>query len=106
MTREELETEIGRLKQGAEGLDEPDKTFKLNDIAQLEIELQGMALADVTAALRDITLPDLNEMKAQIDAAVDATSAHERRVNAFNTAYGLLTKGLRLAVGGGGQSWP
>ncbi|MDH3597431.1 MAG: hypothetical protein OEU09_22315 [Rhodospirillales bacterium] len=98
MTREELEAEIQRLKHGAEGLDEPDKTFKLNDIAQLEIELQGMALADITAALRDITLPDLNEMKAQIDAAVDATKAHEQRVNAFNTAFGLLKTGLGIVL--------
>ena len=37
MTPEDIKTKITELETAAQGLGEPEKTFKLNDVAQLRI---------------------------------------------------------------------
>lgn len=98
MTKEELMAKIAKLRQGAETLDEPERTFKLADVDQLEIQIAGMALDEIADKMRAISLPDTEAMDVDIKAARDATAAHALRVAAFDKAYGLIKTGLGFAV--------
>jgi len=98
MTRKELDNKIRELTETADGLDEPDKTFKLNEVDRLKIEIEGMALQELRNKLEQIQLPDIEEMDEQIAAAKDATTAHKTRVDAFNAAIEILTAALNIAL--------
>ncbi len=90
MTREELAAKIRALAEVATTLEEPDRSLKLGDIDQLEIELAAMALEETRARLERVQLPDVEQIDAKIAAARDATKSHLFRVDAFNAALGLL----------------
>jgi hypothetical protein len=98
MTRDELTAKIAALKSAAAGLKEPDKTFRLNDIAALEIELEGMALDELVARLNQMTLPDIQDMDRKIAAAQQANKDNQFRVDAFNTAFGILKTALGIVL--------
>lgn len=98
MTKDEILEKIVVLRQAADSLEEPEKTFKLSDTDQLEIQLQGMAISDVADKMRSISLPDLEAMDANIQAASDATAAHSQRVSAFNRAYDFVKGALGIAL--------
>lgn len=98
MTRDELIAKIAALKLAAEGLEEPDKTFKLNDIAALEIELEGMALEELIASLNRMTLPEIQEMDHKIAEAQQANTDNQFRVDAFNTAFGILKTAVGIVL--------
>lgn len=98
MTKEELESKIAELKVSAEDFSEPERTFKLSKINQLEIELQGMALSDITDLMAAIELPEIESMEQQIQAARDATKEQSERVEAFNKAYDFLKGALEIAI--------
>lgn len=98
MTRDELKTKINELKDVASSLAEPDKTFKLGEINQLEIELEGMALDEIRQKLDQISLPSVQEMDDLIDKAKKATEEHQSRVNAFNGAFSILKKALGIVI--------
>lgn len=98
MTKDEILAKITELKEAAEGLDEPEKTFKLSDIDQLEIEVQGMAISDVADKMRTISLPALQDMDAAIQAARDATAAQAQRLAAFDKAYGFIKGALGILL--------
>jgi hypothetical protein len=98
MTKEELETKIQELTEVANGLEEPEKTFKLADINTLKITLEGMALEELRKKMDQIQLPDLQEIDKQIAVAKAATEAHNIRVDAFNVAFELLKKGLDIVI--------
>ncbi|MDP7548524.1 MAG: hypothetical protein QGF20_14640 [Alphaproteobacteria bacterium] len=95
MTPEDIKTKITELETAAQGLGEPEKTFKLNDVAQLRIQLEGMALQDLVAKLNQMALPDIEEMDRKIADARKATEDQQFRVDAFNTALGFI----KTAVG-------
>jgi len=98
MDENELLSKINELERVAKTLDEPEKTFKLCEISQLRIEAAGMAISDVAAKMKAISLPRIEEMDTQIAAAADATSAHSARVAAFDSAYRILKGFLGLVV--------
>lgn len=98
MTRDELNARIAVLKAAAEGLEEPDSTFKLNDIAALEIELEGLALDELVARLNRITLPDIRKMDQKIAAARQDNTDNQFRVDAFNTAFGILKTAVGIVL--------
>jgi hypothetical protein len=70
MTQEELKAKIQELKDAAENLDEPDKTFKLIDVRNLDSQLAGMALEELRQKLEQIRLIDLREIDQQIATGV------------------------------------
>jgi uncharacterized membrane protein YccC len=90
MTRVELETRIHDLARVANSLDQPDKTFMLNEIDRIIREIDGMALAEFRQKLEQIQLVKLREVDEKIAAARDATKAHQFRVEAVETAIGIL----------------
>jgi hypothetical protein len=98
MTKEELQDKIQDLIGAASGLAEPDKTFALGEVDRLKIKVEGMALADLRHKLEQIKLPDLQEIDTYITAAKDAASAHQLRVDALNSAIGLLKKGVGMLL--------
>ncbi len=98
MTREELKTKIQELTEAANGLAEPDKTFKLGEVDRLKIKLEGMALEELRQKLEQIQLPDLQQIDEQIAAAKDSTEAHQARVHAFNAAIGILKTALGIVL--------
>lgn len=98
MTKEEIESKIAELKESVDDFSEPERTFKLSKINQLEIELQGMALSDIAALMSDIELPEIESMEQHIQAANDATKEQSERVEAFNKAYDLLEGALEIAI--------
>ena len=79
-------------------MDEPDKTFKLDDISQIKISIDSMAVSDIAEKMQSIELPSLQEMDSNIDLAIQATSSHEQRVSAFNKAYGIIKGAIGLAL--------
>ncbi len=98
MTKEEIEAKIEELKESADDFEEPDRTFSLGKINQLEIELQGMALSEITALMASIELPEIESMEQQIQAASDATKEQSERVEAFNNAFDFLKGCLEIAL--------
>jgi len=98
MTREELDTKIQELTEAANGLEEPDRTFKLSDIDRLKIKLEGMALDELRQKMEQIQLPDLQKIDKQIAAAKDATKANQARVDGFNTAFAALKTAIGIVL--------
>lgn len=98
MDKQELLKKISQLKQAAQKMDEPDKTFKLDDISKLKISIDSMAVSDIAQKMQSIELPKIQEMDDSIQLAVQAVSSHSQRVNAFNNAYGIIKSALRLAI--------
>ena len=98
MTKEELDARIEALKQAADQLEEPDKTFKNNEVEMLLMQVDAMALDDIARVLSDgVNVPGLHEIDAAIAAAVDATETHNNRVAAFNRVYGMIKGAVGLA---------
>ncbi len=98
MTKDEILTKINLLRQAAASLEEPEKTFKLSDVDQLEIQVQGMTIDEIAKLVNTIELPDLGAMDAAIQGAKDATAAHSKRVEAFNSAYGIIKGVLGIVL--------
>lgn len=98
MTKEEILSKIAELEEAAKSMDEPDKTFKLSDIDQLKIELEGLAISDVAEKMRSISLPEIEQMDSNIAAAKDATAAHSQRVLAFNMAFEFIKGALGIII--------
>ncbi|MBL6954339.1 MAG: hypothetical protein ISR50_17005 [Alphaproteobacteria bacterium] len=98
MTPEDLKTKIAELEAAAQGLGEPDKTFKLSDVAQLRIQLEGMALQDLTAKLNQMALPDIEAMNRKIADAKNATEDQQFRVDAFNTALNFIKTAVGIVL--------
>ena len=96
MTRDELNAQIIELESAADGLEEPDKTFKLNELSILKIQLEGMALSDITAKLDNIHLPDVKEIEQKIADAKQATADHQTRVDALDSAFEKIKTVLRI----------
>jgi len=98
ITTEQLLVKIQELKEAAESMTEPDKTFALSDIDGLQIQLESMALSDIAAKLNAISLPEIKEMDEEIAKAKNAMAEHQKRVDAFNFAFQLITKVLKIAL--------
>lgn len=98
MTKEKLIEEIELLKQAAEGLEEPQRTFNLVDVNNLQIKLEGMALDDVAQKMSAISLPDIESMQTDIQAALDATQSNDSRVAMFNKAFTFVKTALGVVI--------
>lgn len=98
MNKTELMAQIGELEAAADKLSEPDKTIALNKVATLKIRLNGMALDSINAIMQTMALPDIQDMKAKIAAANDATKSHQERVALFDKAVGIIKTGLNIAI--------
>lgn len=88
MTEQELKNKIAELEKAAG--DDSMMRIKLN---KLKIKLEGNILSGVLAKMEAISLPDIAQLDAQIQQANNAQLAHDKRVNAFNSAYNFL-KGI------------
>ena len=98
MDKQELLNKIELLRQAAEQMDEPNRTFKLDDVSQLKIQLESMAISDIADKIRSIELPTITEMETNIQAANEAISNQSQRVEAFNTAYNIIKGVIGLVV--------
>jgi hypothetical protein len=98
MTANELRAKISELEQAAQTFDASEKPFRLSDIDQLRIRLDGLAIADVAARMQAISLPDIKRMDTHIAAARDAMAVQALRVSAFNTACGIIKGFLGIMV--------
>jgi len=98
MTKDELETKITELKVAANGLNEPKKTLKLNVVARLKMDINGMALDDIVAKLGGIDLPTLQKMDSLIAKAKSATEAHNKRVEYFDQAVGMIKTAIGIVL--------
>jgi len=98
MNKQELLDKIELLRQAAEGLDEPDKTFKLSDISILIIKLEALAISEITQKMNLISLPEISDMDAEIQAANNAINSHENRVLAFNNAFNFIKGAIGIVV--------
>ncbi len=98
MTKEEIESKIEELKESADDFGEPERTFSLGKVNQLEIELQGMVLSEITALMGSIDLPEIESMEQQIQAANDATKEQSERVEAFKNAFDFLKGCLEIVL--------
>lgn len=98
MDKQSLLNKISQLEQAAQQMDEPDKTFKLDDISELKILIYSMAVPDIVDKMQSIDLPSLQEIDSNIQLAIQATRAHEQRVSAFNKAYEIIKGAIGLAL--------
>lgn len=98
MDKQELLNKIESLEHAAEGFNEPDKTFMLDDVSRLKIQLEGMAISDIAAKMNAISLPKLDEMNANINAAKDANSSQSQRIEAFKSAFNFIKGVLGIVV--------
>ena len=86
------------LEQAAEGFNEPDKTFMLDDVSRLKIQLEGMAISDIVAKMNVISLPELGKMNANIQAAKNANSSQSQRVEAFKSAFNFIKSVIGIII--------
>ncbi|MGR5159945.1 hypothetical protein [Vibrio owensii] len=98
MDKQALLKKISQLEQAAQQMDEPDKTFKLDDISQLKISIDRMAVSDIAEKMQSIELTSIKEIDSSIQLAKKATSSHIQRVSAFNIAYGIIKGAIGLAL--------
>ena len=98
MTKDELKAKIESMKSSAGTLEEPDKTFMLNDIRQLEIKALGLSASQIAQKMQSITLPSIQEMDENIQKAKDATNSHDQRVNYLNLALSFVKGALKFVI--------
>ena len=98
MNKQEILDKIEELNQAAEGLEGATRVFKLNDVSQLKITLEGMSIQDVADKMSSISLPDLSEMEEAIQEASDSIKSHDQRVAAFNKAFSFIKTSLSIIV--------
>ncbi len=98
MDKQELINKIELLRQAAEQMDEPNRTFNLDDVSQLRIQFESMAISDIAEKMRSIYLPEIAEMNKNIQAANNATTNQSQRVEAFNNAYNFIKRAIGLVV--------
>lgn len=98
MEKQELLNKVGLLQQAAEGLDEPNKSFKLDDISRLKIQIEGMAISDIAQKMNSISFPDIAEMDANIQASNSVESAQQHKVEAFNSAFNFIKGVISVAL--------
>jgi hypothetical protein len=98
MTEAELRAKIAELETAAEMLDGGAQAIALNKIDALKNELDGLALDALRARLQQMTLPDIQEMKAKIAAARKATETHNNRIKAINDVVAIISGVLKKVV--------
>lgn len=98
MNIQELEAKIAQLMDAANGLTGPEKVLKRIEIRNLENDIDGAALDDITTRLNQIALPDLEKIDEKIAAAKNAMSAEAERAQAIGVALGILRTGLGLVL--------
>ncbi|MDQ7090173.1 MAG: hypothetical protein Q9M50_05940 [Methylococcales bacterium] len=94
MTKNELELNIVTLTQLAQKMPEPDRTFKLGEIDELAIQLQGVALNDLKSRLDKVNLTELETIDHQISATKNRSESQESTVEAFDFGMMLIKKAL------------
>src|SRR3954471_24307060 len=97
MTRAELTDAISKLETAINTLAEPDKSEKKIELSTFKIQLQGMALDDITGRLARLSV-DRADMQAKIAAANEANRAHEERVAMIDGIFDKLTGALGLVI--------
>jgi len=95
MTEKELELNILALTELAKTMDEPDRTFKLNEIDALNIQLQGISLSDLKSKLEQVTLIDTQDISKKITAVEKENKTQERIVKTFDFGVKLIKTALR-----------
>jgi hypothetical protein len=98
MDKQALLNKIAQLEQAAGQMSEPQRTFKLDDISQLKITIESMAVEEIAAKMAAIDLPKLQEVDGNIALEVEASGTESQRIKAFNLAYGLIKGALGLVV--------
>lgn len=98
MNRQELMEKIEALEEAASGLEGAARIFKGNDIKQLKIQIEGMAIDDIESKMSQIELPDLEDMDKAIQEASDAIKSQNDRVAAFDKAYSFIKTAVGVVV--------
>jgi archaellum component FlaC len=98
MNKQELIARLNSLEEAADGLEGAAKTFRRNDIIQLKIKIEGMAIDDIEQKMSQIELPDLDKMDKEIADASDAIKAHNEKVAAFDKAYTFIKTTLGVVI--------
>lgn len=98
MNAADLKTQLAELEKSVATLNDPEKTLKQVQIRNLQNQLDGMSLDDISKKLEEVPLPDLSEMDKQIKAAKDAEKAQADRVQALNSVFGIVTKAVGLVL--------
>ncbi|MBK1887769.1 hypothetical protein [Marinobacter sp. DY40_1A1] len=98
MTKNELIEKINSMKSAAENMDEPEKTFSLSDIRQLEIEVMGMSVSSIAEKMQAVNLPSVHDMDSNIKNANNSTIEHSQRVGYLNSAISLVKEALNIVV--------
>lgn len=94
MTKEELQQEIAKLEPVADRLGFADKA----KLVQLQNRLDGMALSDLVQKLQSMPKVDADDLRAKVKAATNATANRQTLADAFNSAIGLVTRTLGIAL--------
>jgi len=95
MTEKELELNILELIELAKSMDEPDRTFKLNEIDALKIQLQGVSLSDLKSKLEQVTLIKPQVINKDITAVERATKTQKAVLKTFDFGIKLIKTALR-----------
>jgi hypothetical protein len=95
MTEKELELNILALTKLAKSMNEPDRTFKLNEIDALNIQLQGIRLSDLKVKLEQVTFVDPQVINKGIIAVERATKTQKTMVETFDFGVKLIKTALR-----------
>lgn len=98
MTKDELNEKIESMKSSAGTLEEPDKTFVLNDIRQLEIKALGLSASHIAQKMQSISLTSIQEMDDNIQKAKDATNSYDQRVSYLNLALSFVKGALNIVI--------
>lgn len=98
MSKQELLNKIELLRQAAEGLDDPDKTFMLSDISILIIKLESFTLSEITQKMNSMSLPEISDMDTEIQVANNAINSHGNRVLAFNNAFSFIKRAFGIVI--------
>lgn len=98
MTPSALQAKIAGLRQAAHGMDEPERTLKLQDIATLETRIQDMALDEIVHKLEQIGPSSQHDMDALIHKACMASHDERARMQCFDQALRLLEAALGLTA--------
>jgi hypothetical protein len=97
MLQQQLELKILALTQLAKSMDEPDRTFKLNEIDQLTMQLQGLAFSDLNAKLAQVKLTDIQTIDEKITAVQQSASIQKSTVEVFDFSLTLIKTALAIA---------
>jgi hypothetical protein len=98
MNKQEIMERLTELEQALVNFEGMKRINLQNKITMLKIDLEMLNTQQIVAKMNQISLPEIQELKDAVALATKANTDLDKRVQYFNTALGVIKKGLSFVI--------